>query len=59
LKKGPEYVSVLKQELEDWLEQKEYTSIAQMKGGVSKSCAINPAALGHSNYMHVIKSYSR
>ena len=59
LQRGPEYIEILKQELEHWMEEHEYTSVEQMKGSVSKSCAINPAALEHSNYMHVIKSYSR
>jgi len=59
LQKGPEYIAVLKQELHDWLELQEYTSVTQMKGSVSKSCAINPAALEHCNYMHVIKSYGQ
>jgi len=59
LQKGPEHIAVLKRELHNWLEQKEYTSVKQMKGSVSKSCAINPAALEHSNYMHVIKSYDQ
>jgi len=59
LKKGPHHIAVLKQELYDWLEEQEYRSVTQMKGSVSKSCAINPAALEHSNYMHVIKSYSQ
>jgi len=59
LKNGPEYSAILKQELHDWLEQREYTSVTQMKGSVSKSCAINPAALEHSNYMDVIKSYGQ
>jgi dihydroorotate dehydrogenase (fumarate) len=59
LQKGPAYIAVLKRELHHWLEQQEYTSVAQMKGSVSKSCAINPAALEHCNYMHVIKSYSQ
>ena len=59
LQQGPEYIAVLKQELHDWLEQQEYTSVTQMKGSVSKSCAINPAALEHCNYMHVIKSYGQ
>ena len=58
-KKGPDYIAVLKQELEEWLEEHEYESVAQMKGSVSRSCAINPAALEHSNYMHVIKSYGK
>ena len=59
LQKGPEHIAVLKRELHNWLEQKEYTSVTQMKGSVSKSCAINPAALEHCNYMHVIKSYGQ
>ncbi|HAJ92415.1 MAG TPA: dihydroorotate dehydrogenase-like protein [Gammaproteobacteria bacterium] len=59
LQNGPEYIAVLKQELHDWLEQQEYTSVTQMKGSVSRSCAINPAALEHCNYMHVIRSYGQ
>ena len=59
LKNGPEHLAILKQELHDWLEQQEYASVAQMKGSVSRSCAINPAALEHSNYMHIIKNYDQ
>jgi dihydroorotate dehydrogenase (fumarate) len=58
LQNGPDHIAVLKQELQYWLEEHEYDSVTQMKGSVSKSCAINPAALEHSNYMHIIKSYS-
>lgn len=57
LKHGPGHIALLKQELERWLEEHEYASVAQMKGSVSRSCAIDPAALEHSNYMHIIKSY--
>ena len=59
LKKGPDHIAVLRQELEHWLQEHEYESVEQMKGSVSQSCAINPAALEHSNYMHVIKSYGQ
>jgi len=59
LQKGPQHIAVLKQGLEEWLHEHEYESVAQMKGSVSQSCAINPAALEHSNYMHVIKSYGQ
>lgn len=59
LKQGPEHISVLRQDLQHWLQEHEYDSVAQMKGSVSHSCAINPAALEHSNYMHVIKSYGQ
>lgn len=59
LQKGPQHIAVLKQELDHWLQEHEYESVAQMKGSLSHSCAINPAALEHSNYMHVIKSYGQ
>jgi dihydroorotate dehydrogenase (fumarate) len=57
LQQGPEHITVLRQELENWLQEHEYESVSQMKGSVSQSCAINPAALEHCNYMSVIKSY--
>lgn len=59
LQQGPEHIAVLSQELYYWLEEHEYESVRQMKGSVSKSCAINPAALEHCNYMQVIKSYDQ
>jgi dihydroorotate dehydrogenase (fumarate) len=43
--------------MQQWLEEHEYESVRQMQGSVSRSCAINPAALEHSNYIDVIKSY--
>ena len=58
LQQGPQHIAVLKQDMHDWLEAHEYESVAQMKGSVSRSCAINPAALEHSNYLDVIKSYA-
>jgi dihydroorotate dehydrogenase (fumarate) len=58
LEHGPGQLETLKQELRDWMEENEYESVTQLKGSVSRSCAINPAALEHSNYLDVIKSYS-
>jgi len=57
LQEGPGYLATLKQHLHDWLEENEYESVAQMKGSVNQSCAINPEALEHNNYMKVLKSY--
>jgi len=57
LQHGPGYIVTLIDSITEWLEDHEYESVAQMKGSVSKSCAINPAALEHSNYLDVIKSY--
>jgi len=57
LNKGPEVIAALLLELQQWLEEKEYESVQQMQGSVSHSCAIDPAAYEHSNYVNVIKSY--
>jgi len=57
LSKGPDYCGVLLQQLQQWLTDKEYESVLQMQGSVSQSCAIDPAAYEHSNYVNVIKSY--
>ena len=57
LQYGPGHIDTLKTLITEWLEEHEYESVAQMKGSVSRSCAINPAALEHSNYLDVIKSY--
>jgi dihydroorotate dehydrogenase (fumarate) len=59
LRNGPGYIALLNQQLLNWLEEHEYESVQQMKGSLSQSCAINPAALEHSNYMHVIRSYRK
>lgn len=57
LEQGAEYCADLLMQLEHWLTDKEYDSVQQMQGSVSQSCAIDPAAYEHSNYIDVIKSY--
>ncbi len=59
LNSGPGRCTDLLKQLEHWLSAHEYDSVEQMKGSVSRSCAINPAAYEHSNYVGVIKSYSK
>lgn len=57
LEKGPAFYAELLQQLERWLEEREYESVAQMQGSVCQACALEPAAFEHSNYYDVIKSY--
>ena len=59
LSNGPEYCDLLLKQLSDWLIEREYESIKQMKGSVSQLCAIDPASYEHSNYIDVLKSYKR
>lgn len=57
LENGPDYCTTLLQQLEEWLTEREYESVQQMQGSVSQSCALDPAAYEHSNYIDVLKSY--
>lgn len=57
LNKGPEFCSQLSQQLTDWLTEHEYESIQQMQGSLNQSCALDPVAYEHSNYVNVLKSY--
>lgn len=57
LENGPDYCATLLQELQEWLTEREYESVQQMQGSVSQSCALDPAAYEHSNYIDVLKSY--
>lgn len=43
--------------IEEWMEQKEYDSIAMMKGSMSQKAVSEPAAFERANYMKVLNSY--
>ena len=58
LNKGPEYCAELLKQLEQWLDEHEYESVQQMQGSVNQSCALDPVAYEHCNYVNVIKSYT-
>ena len=58
LSKGPERIQELLSGLRQWMETQEYDSVQQMKGSVSRACAIDPAAYEHANYQAVLDSYS-
>ncbi|MFC1589586.1 dihydroorotate dehydrogenase-like protein [Pseudomonadota bacterium] len=57
LDKGTGHYLELLQQLQNWLDEHEYESVQQMQGSVSQSCALDPAAYEHSNYVDVIKNY--
>jgi dihydroorotate dehydrogenase (fumarate) len=44
-------------DLEQWLEQHEYVSVAQMKGSMSQQAVAEPAAFERANYMKTLHSF--
>jgi len=57
LRHGPGHLAIVLQELERWLEEKEYESIAQLKGSISQQHAPDPAAFARANYVDVLESF--
>jgi len=58
LQNGPGHVAIILQQLQDWLERNEYSSVSQLKGSISQQHAIDPAAFERANYINVLDSYS-
>jgi dihydroorotate dehydrogenase (fumarate) len=58
LKHGSETLNKLHEELAVWLVEKEYESVAQMKGSMSRANCPQPSELERGNYMKALVSYS-
>jgi dihydroorotate dehydrogenase (fumarate) len=57
LKNGESYISTVLENLTQWMEEKEYISIEQMKGSISLHHTVNPAAYQRANYMRLLTEY--
>lgn len=58
LQRGPGYLKQLQQELLEWLEEKEYESVEQLKGSMSRIRCSDPSELERANYMKALISYT-
>lgn len=59
LRNGERYLGALKQGLEDYLDQKGFSSVAQMRGSMSLQNCAEPEAFARANYIKILQSYSR
>ncbi|MBV1930123.1 MAG: dihydroorotate dehydrogenase-like protein [Porticoccaceae bacterium] len=57
LKQGVGALGTILRDMQDWMEEREYVSIEQMKGSVCQHHAINPVAYEHANYLAVLDSW--
>ncbi len=57
LRRGPETLSRVRSEMERWLEEHEYESLAQMQGSMGYGRSGNPAAIERANYMRILQSW--
>lgn len=54
---GPSHIESILKNLVNWMEEKEYISIEQMKGSISLHHTSNPAAYQRANYMRILTDY--
>jgi dihydroorotate dehydrogenase (fumarate) len=57
LKNGPEYLSVIRKEMVEWMEANSYTSLRQMRGSMGLARCPDPQAFERANYMRTLHSW--
>ncbi len=58
LNHGPSHVGTLLKGMQRWLNEREYSSVEQMKGSLSQQACPDPDAFERANYMRALKSYT-
>ena len=59
LHNGIERISQVLTEVEEWMVEHEYKSVAQMIGSMSQKHVVEPAAFERANYMKTLASYRK
>ncbi len=57
LKHGPQRITEILTQLDQWMLEHEYISVAQMKGSMSQKSVADPSAYERANYMKVLQAY--
>lgn len=57
LQHGEGHITEVLKDLVEWMEEKEYVSIEQMKGSISLHHTTNPAAFQRGSYMRILTDY--
>ncbi|HEU5083977.1 MAG TPA: dihydroorotate dehydrogenase-like protein [Acidimicrobiales bacterium] len=58
LRHGPERIAAIEQELVRWLTDREYESVAQLRGSASHATSGDPSAFERANYLRTLHSWS-
>jgi dihydroorotate dehydrogenase (fumarate) len=57
LRRGPEYLRTVREEMESWMAEHEYRSLTQMRGSMSLSNSPDPGAFERANYIRVLQGW--
>jgi dihydroorotate dehydrogenase (fumarate) len=59
LQKGVPHLSKVLKDMQQWMEEKEYESVKQLKGSMSQRSVAEPAAFERANYMKALNSWKK
>ncbi len=54
---GPQRLGQILADIEHWMDEREYTSVAQLKGSMSQKHLPDPSAVERASYLRVLDSY--
>ncbi|SCZ57437.1 dihydroorotate dehydrogenase-like protein [Thiohalomonas denitrificans] len=57
LRHGPAYAATMVDGLKDWMEAREFSSVAQLRGNMSHGKVANPSAFERANYIKILQSF--
>ena len=57
LRHGPEHVATVEAQLRAWMTEREYESVAQLRGSASQATVENPSAFERANYVQTLRSW--
>jgi dihydroorotate dehydrogenase (fumarate) len=57
LKNGPQRITEILTQMNQWMLEHEYVSVEQMKGSMSQKSVADPSAYERANYMKVLQAY--
>lgn len=58
LQRGPDHLTAMLEQLANWLEEREYESVQQLQGSMSRIHCSDPSQLERANYMKALVSYT-
>jgi dihydroorotate dehydrogenase (fumarate) len=57
LQRGPEQLKVILHELTQWMQEREYRSMEQMRGSMNLDRCPDPAAFERGNYVKILQTW--
>jgi dihydroorotate dehydrogenase (fumarate) len=57
LRRGPQHVATMLRWIREWMKERDYDSVEQLKGSVSRPNSSDPEAYERANYYHVLHSW--